>query len=41
MITRIDIVFGVYFEIFYTGVPEFISEAIAGAEAQKATAASG
>jgi len=28
-------------KIFYTGVPEFISEAIAGAQAQKATAASG
>jgi len=28
-------------KFFYTGVPEFISEAIAGAEAQNATAASG
>ena len=28
-----DITLGVSFEIFYTGVPEFTSEAIAGAKA--------
>jgi len=40
IVIRIDIILGVYFEIFFTGVPEFISEAIAAAEARKAPAAS-
>jgi len=41
MIIRIDIIFAVYFENFYTGVPEFMSEVIAAAKVRKTSAASG
>ena len=34
IVIRIDVILGVHFEIFYTGVPKFISEAIAAAKAQ-------
>jgi len=33
MIIWTDVILGVSFENFFTGVPEFISEAIAGAKA--------
>ena len=41
MITRIDIVFGVYFGNFLYWAAKFVIEAIAAAEARKAPAASG
>jgi len=40
IVIRIDVILGVHFEIFYTGVPKFISEAIAAAKARKAPEAS-